>query len=204
MLSEGLCSLVVCMLCNDWCLTSEKNYPYEKNAPPGLCCFWSFWLADVLCLTVVLHFKCHCGILTQHTSVPWHHPHRLAALSSRGERAPRNNRCSLRCAPLVWMCRESVQCESSQCLPPLFTSCLSDDRYVARKVFGNRDLEKCTFDIVHVTHSFPTPPSHQRDIMSFLNKAFCVTVQFLLSSRRDLLHSWNSWDCGDQVACEAT
>lgn len=49
------------------------------------------WLADGLCLTVALHLK--CGILSQHTSVRWHHPRCCPLLWSQ----------FLRCDQLVWI-----------------------------------------------------------------------------------------------------
>lgn len=39
------------------------NYPSEKKHPAGSLLFSVSRLADGLCLAVVLHLKCHCGIL---------------------------------------------------------------------------------------------------------------------------------------------
>lgn len=49
---------------------------------------------------------------------------------------------------------------------------------------------------LHSPHSSFTSAGHN-------SKSFALSAQLLLSSQHELLHSWNSWDCGDQVACEA-
>lgn len=70
-------------------------------------------------------------------------------------------------------------------------------------------LATMTWNTAHLTLSlslirhFPPPASLRRDIMPFKIRAFVLSAGFPLSSQHGLPHSWNSWDCGDQVAREA-
>lgn len=96
---------------------------------------------------------------------------------------------------------ESVYFESSQRSPTSFPSSPPDDSY-------EKCLATMTWKSARLTLgpslTLHFPPAHQRDVTHFYIRPLVSSAQFRLSSRRDMLHTWNSWDCGDQVACEAT
>lgn len=75
------------------------------------------------------------------------------------------------------------------------------EKYLAAMTWKSARLTLSMSLALHFLHSSFTSAGHNAP----LSKAFCVisTVSSLISAW-SLPHSWNSWDCGDQVACEAT
>lgn len=104
--------------------------------------------------------------------------------------------CSLTCTHLVCICHPlSTPPPPPPPLSPWWQVCSLES--IWQPWPGKVHIWHWTSLSLHSPHSSFTSPGH--DTVSFV-----LSAQFLLSSQHDLLHSWNSWDCGDQMACEAT
>lgn len=180
MLSKHLYRLVICMLCNDWCLTCENNYPYMRKMHPQVAVVFGLWLADGL--TVALHLKCHCGILSQHTSVRWHHLHWCLVGSHSGGVRRSEIQSPMRPACLNLRGPNPLSAPSPSSPPVSLLTGMQLEKYLATMTWKSAHLTLSMSLTLHFLHSSFTSAGYT--VMLFLNEA-CV-----ISAVSSLISAW--------------